>query len=59
MRDSGKIKMGASGPSPFAISLKFCTSAWVMAPISGVVTKYVARKMDAPTIRFIQLAMFR
>ena len=42
--------MGAIGPSPFTTSLKLCTSALVMAPISGAATTYDERKITSPII---------
>jgi len=42
--------MGAIGPSPFTTSLKLCTSALVMAPISGAATTYYERKITSPII---------
>jgi hypothetical protein len=42
--------MGAIGHSPFTMSLKLCTSALVMAPISGAATKYDERKIMSPII---------
>ena len=55
MKDSSKMRRGASGPSPIAICLKLCTSAWVMAPTNGVITKYVATKIATPMIRVTKL----
>jgi len=35
---SGVVRMGVSGPSVFSISLRFCMSVLLMAPVSGAAT---------------------
>ncbi len=35
---SGVVRMGVTGPNVFRISLRFCMSFLLMAPVSGVAT---------------------
>jgi len=35
---SGVVRMGITGPNVFSISLRFCMSVLLMAPVSGAAT---------------------
>ena len=55
MMFSGRVKRDAKGPSALSICLRFLVSVLLMAPIRVAVVVYVVRKINAPTISFIQL----